>query len=133
MSEELTTWQRARHASDRLVRDCNAAREMDNEYVDPDEDETEREARRADLPNPDDVLSIDVETRARVLLTYGGPTVFVEYVFSGGDFIRAEYVTTDNASRDMVRVDLSDDDAETIADAYIGGIHMLADAAGVKQ
>ena len=125
-----TPWQSARAASDRLAADCREAIRFENEESYNDDDFNER---RAELPNPDDVLSIDVETRVSVVLTLGGPTVFVEYVFRGGDFLRAEYVTTDNERGEMLRVHMNDADAETIAEAYVGGIDMLAVHAGGEQ
>lgn len=86
------------------------------------------------LPNPADVLSIDVRANVDVLLTCGGPTVFVRYVFSidddgDADFYRAEWHTTDNERGAPVVVPLDDDDAHTLADAYAFGIDALAERA----
>lgn len=91
-------------------------------------------APAAELPNPDDVLSIDVRANVDVLLTCGGPTVFVRYVFSvaegdAPDFLYAEWHTTDNAEGRYVVVRLDDDDAHTLADAYAFGVDALAERA----
>ena len=87
----------------------------------------------AELPNPDDVLSIDVRSTVDVLLTCGGPTVFVRYWFGDGEFIRAEWHTTDTPSGSTVSIDLSDDEAESLADAYCGGVEVLAARAGGER
>lgn len=89
-------------------------------------------ASTAELPGPDDVLSIDTRLSADVLLTYGGPTVLVRFHYTAGsagsvpEFWYAEYITTDTPTHDCAVVRLSDDDAETIAAAYVGGTDELA-------
>ena len=84
-----------------------------------------------ELPNPDDVLSIDAERVAKVLLTCGGPTVWIEYRFTDTagelDYRRADYCTTDTPSGHTARVELSDEEAATLADVYCYGIDMLAE------
>lgn len=118
LNDRTVAWDRL----ERLLVDASQAQQSH----DPDTGEHDPE-----LPNPDDVLSIDCDRVARVLLTVGGPTVWIEYRFSvnGGDldFTHAEYCTTDTPSGNVARVELQDSEAERLAEVYCHGLDMIAE------
>lgn len=109
-TETITPYRAARLAADELVQSCTG----DYDYDAPVDEDT---------ASPEDVLSIDSYTTHRVLLACGGPTRYVDFVFSGGEFWRAEY--GDSTSGELVVVDLDDDEAETIADRLCYGLDAL--------
>lgn len=83
-----------------------------------------------ELPSADDVLCIDVEHIADVMLGVGGPTTYIRYAFdSDGGYKRAEWCTTDTpygSSHGTESVSLSDDEATIFADVYACGLDSLA-------
>lgn len=89
-------------------------------------------AQAAELPNTADVLSVDLEACADVVLTLGGPTIYVRYWFGLSadreepNFLRAEWMSTDVPSGRLTSVRLTDDEADALANAYVGGIDVLA-------
>jgi hypothetical protein len=121
-STTITSRQTALCAARHLIHDC--ARSAELQAGDDDSGALD------ELPNPDAVLSVDVHTTATVLLTCGGPTIGVDFVFSAGqerpEFLRATYWTTDTPDSTTERIELTDDEAETIADALVGGLDSLA-------
>lgn len=123
-NDETTAWdnyRKARHQLDMLVKECEMGTEMD---ADGREDDDER----ADFPNPDDVLALDVKHHIDIMLGVGGPTRCITVVFDDEmDFKRAVYMTSDNAAGSMVEVEVSDDDAQTLMDAYTMGADSLSE------
>lgn len=78
----------------------------------------------------DDVLEVATTVTASVLLEYGGPTTRLDFHFSDtGDLRNAELSTSDNPDGEYVTIDLSLEEAETLADHYVFGIDSLADVA----
>jgi len=73
------------------------------------------------------VASIDTYKVVTVLLAYGGPTTGIDYRFNDEDqFTGADYWSTAYSEHsETVTIALTDDEAETLADHYAGGIENL--------
>jgi len=77
----------------------------------------------------DQVASIDVTRTVTLLLAYGGPTTGIDFRFKGvRHFTDADYWTTAYSEHgDTTRLELTDNEAHTLANYYAGGIDVIAE------
>lgn len=91
--------------------------------------------RGTELPNTESVISLDRRCSVDVLLEMNGPTTWVRFSFyPDGEYASASYHSTAyTESGAVVDVDLTDSEAEMLADVLTGSLDSLGQyAAGLE-
>ena len=117
---ETTNRQLALNEMQAKVAEAEKVREL--RRLDVDEESIEE----LELMSPLDVLSVDVSTTVRVLLSCGGPTTAFEFHYgTAGELVRTTYTTTDNPNAENVAVEVTEEEAFIVGEALSFDIDSL--------